>query len=76
MSIFTKRNYVWLSSVCRDIDNSFTLATDRMVAKQCIEQLADALANESSAFDKRRFLHDVYYSLPSNSQLDETNAAE
>ncbi len=58
MSIFTRRHYVFLASVCRDqiaADKDRSSKTDRS-----IKVLADALASESDAFDRQRFMDAIY----------------
>lgn len=54
MSMFTRRHYVWLTSVCRDI--SRVAKTD-----SAIQILADALKDESpEGFNRQQFLDNIY----------------
>lgn len=61
MSIFTKRHYVWLASVARDIK---TRSGDDLA----IAILAEALEDESLGFDKKEFLRNVY--VPSTETIE------
>ena len=64
MSIFTRRNYVWLASAMRDQVHMAKSRTDLWDADECarlaVFYLADALEAESPMFDKATFLHNVF----------------
>lgn len=66
MSIHTRRNYVWLSSVCRDIRREAIETTKNPLVLEGVEfaisSLATALEGESEGFDKKQFLQNIYES--------------
>lgn len=53
MSMFGKRDYVWLASVARDMSQEETV-------DGAVKVLADALESDSPGFDKELFLKNVY----------------
>jgi hypothetical protein len=69
MSIFTRRHYVFLASVARDIVHKY--ATSECVGEMdAIEVLSNALASESPGFDRELFLRNVYGDPTSDSDGD------
>lgn len=62
MSMFTRRHYVWLASVARDMIYPEDTDSERSSESDfCIKVLADALATESSdGFDREQFMDNVY----------------
>lgn len=66
MSMFGKRDYVWLASVARDMSREET-------ADEAVQVLADALESDSPGFNKELFLSNVYRPVES---LDELFAEE
>ena len=64
MSIFTRRHYVWLASVARDMRREIKDTTDSPVAREATDSaigvLADALENEGGGFDRRQFIRAIY----------------
>ena len=69
MSMFTRRHYVWLASVCRDMRHDAATATKSKIATEAVDSaigsLADALADESIGFDRERFM-DAIFGDPTN----------
>lgn len=55
MSLFGKKHYIWLASVCRDMNNF-----NPEESNEYIEILAEALRNESSNFSISRFYHNIF----------------
>ena len=64
MSIFTRRHYIWLASVARDMRREIKDTTDSIVAREAtdlaIGVLANALVDESGRFDRKRFIAAIY----------------
>jgi hypothetical protein len=56
--LFSKRHYVWLASVMRDIRHKLG---NRTVADIATSVLADALAYNSPGFDRQRFMDAVQW---------------
>lgn len=67
MSMFTKRQYIWLASAMRDTTNAIPLAGElrpvaEVVRRRVIEIFADQLAGENPGFDRDQFLENVFNS--------------
>jgi hypothetical protein len=56
--LFSKRHYVWLASVMRDIRHKLG---NRTAADIATSVLADALADNSPGFDRQRFMDAVQW---------------
>ena len=57
MSIFTRRHYIWLASVGRDLKNQLG---SNIESGKAIQILADALESESEGFNREEFMQNVY----------------
>ena len=65
MSIFTRRHYIWLASVARDMRREIKDTTDySIVAREATDSaigvLANAIENEGGGFDRRQFIRAIY----------------
>lgn len=63
---FTRRHYIWLASVMRDIitqNNEYL--SNKTAAVKFVEQFSDALASENPQFDKQKFLDNVFVKIES-----------
>lgn len=64
MSMFTRRHYIWLASVARDMRREIKDTTDSIVAREATDSaigvLANALENEGGGFDRKRFIKVIY----------------
>lgn len=60
MSLFSRKQYVWLASVARDVLHEAQTIETTPGATLAIYKIADALEEENPRFDRERFLNAIY----------------